>query len=58
VSYPKHPRLQRATSVKNIKAFEELIVDVLPEIVTLFRVGFVSGGQPIGARPNSRAAVR
>jgi len=41
------PRLQRATSVKNFEASQELKVDVLPEIVTFFRVSFVSGGQPV-----------
>ena len=47
MSDPKRPRLQKATSVKNIEASQELKVDVLPEIVTFFRIGFVSGGQPI-----------
>src|ERR1035437_1311621 len=47
VSHPKRPRLQRAPSVKNLEASPELKVDILPEIVTLFRVCFVSGGQPV-----------
>src|SRR5450432_2401922 len=47
VSDPERPRLQRAPSVKDFEASPELKVDVLPEIVTSFRVGFVSGGQPI-----------
>src|ERR1035437_8871272 len=47
VSHPKRPRLQRAPSVENSEASPELKVDILPEIVTFFRVGFVSGGQPV-----------
>ena len=47
VGHPKGPRLQRAPSVKDFEAFPELKVYVLPQIVTLFRVGFVSGGQPV-----------
>jgi hypothetical protein len=47
VSYPKCPRLQGAPPVKHLAAFPELKVDVLSQIVTLFRVGFVSPGQPV-----------
>jgi hypothetical protein len=47
VSYPKRPRLQGAPPVKHLAASPELKVDVLPQIVTLFRVGFVSPGQPV-----------
>src|SRR5207245_3198307 len=51
VGHPERPRLQRATSVKNLEASPELKVDVLTEIVPLFGVGFVSGGQSIERAP-------
>jgi len=47
VSDAKRPRLQRAAAVKKLEASPELKVDVLPEVVALFGVGFVSGGQTI-----------
>jgi hypothetical protein len=43
--YPKSPCLQRAPSVENLEAPPELKVYVLPEIVTVSWIGFVSGRQ-------------
>jgi hypothetical protein len=53
VSHPKRPCLQRAPAIKNFEASPQLKVDILPEIVALFRVGLVSGGKPV-----ERAAKR
>src|ERR1017187_5012740 len=47
VSHPKRPGLQRTTSVENLKASPQLKMDILPEIVTLFRVALVPGAQPV-----------
>ena len=47
VGHAKGPRLQGASSVENFEALPELEVDVLPQIVALFRVCFISGGQPV-----------
>ena len=51
VGHPKGPRLQGAAPVKDFEASPELEVYVLPEVVALFRVGFVPRGQPVERAP-------
>ncbi len=51
MGHPKGPRLQGASPIKDFEASPELKVYVLPQVVTLFRVGFVSRGQPVERAP-------
>ena len=47
MGHAEGPGLQGAAAVEDFEALPELKVDVLPQIVAFFRVGFVSRGQPV-----------
>jgi hypothetical protein len=47
VGDPKNPGLQGAPTIEGLEAPPDLKMNVLPQVVTFFRVGLISGGQPI-----------